>query len=519
MSLSRGPWLAAIAGIAALALLVWFLAGARTLGRAAILTAIAAVIAVASLQLPVMPPREGELLQNGSEASDPEGLIGRASGIGDELSRGGVSGRLSIWSRTATLIVQRPWFDPEQKGNIALRHLFGYGPEMFLYAFPTIENLDSEKQVNASPHNYLLLITAELGIAGLLAFAAMMGAATLGAGKLIAKGRRHVDTPLLIVVAGLGCVLIVRAVEQMTGVARVSDTALFWASLGLLVAAARMAQTKPLDAIEQHAVDWPSPITARVLRWGIASLVVAIAVVLLVPKNVSYVRAASLAASAYATLRTGDGLSAIETMARASAAAPDTDYYYLAQSDILGLFEAPNDEIALEIAKERHRLSAAALAANPLSHQALSYLATATGRLFDLGQRERGPEAIALFEEINRRIFTNQIFYQGLAIAHVKMGQPERAVEALDEVERLLDGHVLILPDLYYIRGVAYQDMGRTEDAIRELDRYVSDHEQITYRLYALDRLLALVDADEHPGEIERYEELRGKTLVLLEQQ
>ena len=146
-TLSRGPWIALAAGSLVWLAMVGVIAGRRTFIRAFLALSVSVAVALI-LTVTVVPALSGS-----PGESDRDALFGRAASVSTEVTSGGISGRLSIWKRSADIIMERPWFDAEDRGPVLVRHLVGYGPDLFLYALPLRWDADALEPVNASAHN------------------------------------------------------------------------------------------------------------------------------------------------------------------------------------------------------------------------------------------------------------------------------------------------------------------------------------------------------------------------------
>ena len=165
---SRGPFVAVVASI------ITFFAIAAALGttkqtlRSLALLAISSVIAAILVTLP-----------------SPQGDIGleRALSIGDQFNPGGtstdigggLSGRFNIWGSTFQLATS--WDVPVEESvfTSALRPLFGFGPDMFIYSFPFKGQPQSGLGIVDHAHNYELQLLMEQGFIGLISFLFMAG--------------------------------------------------------------------------------------------------------------------------------------------------------------------------------------------------------------------------------------------------------------------------------------------------------------------------------------------------------
>ncbi len=464
-TLSRGPWLALAAGLAVWLALVWLAAGKRLLLRAGLLLGAALLLALPAALWP-SPSATG--------ASGEVGLVGRAGSIYSEATAGSISGRLYIWQRTLAVIAARPWVEPESPWLLPVRHLFGYGPDLFLYALPLRWAPESQELVNASAHSYLLQVTVELGLVGALAFVALV-AALAGCGVAV-LWRKPLALEHGLACAALLSALAARVLEQLTGVARVSDMTLFWAVAGAMAAlpdltsgavpearARPKEESRPAQAGLLHSPAW---------RWGAALAVAIICCTLTWQKNVPYAQAAMLGADGLEAARRGDLVRGLELMERASGLAPDVEYYYTSRSTMLDAATPRDRAEEVEMARRRYSLALEALGVNPLSHTARSLAGDAAMRLATLGFPQQAQEAVALYEGLVASLPGYEQGYTALASAYLFLGQPERALATLDAYASAAGGR---RPSalVYYLKGIAYHEAGRLQEAAEMLETFL----------------------------------------------
>ncbi len=400
--------------------------------------------------------------------------MGRAGSIYYEATAGSLSGRIYIWKRSLAVIAARPWVEPESPWLLPVRHLFGYGPDLFLYALPLRWAPQSQEVVNASAHDYLLQVAVELGLMGALAFVALVAA--LAACGVTALRRRPLAPEHGLACAALLSALAVRVLEQLTGVARVSDMTLFWAvagataalpaltsSAGPKVSAPTQAESRAAPAGMARSPAW---------RWGAALAVAIIGCVLTWQKNVPYAQAAMLGADGIAAYRRGDLPRGLELMERASGLAPDVEYYYTARIAMLDSARPRDRAEEVETAQRRYSLALEALGVNPLSHTARAQAGDAAMRLAALGFPQQAQEAVALYEGLVAALPGYERGYTALASAYLFLGQPEQALATLDAYASVADGRQ---PSALaqYLRGIAYHEAGRLQEAASALETFL----------------------------------------------
>lgn len=462
-TLSRGPWLALAVGLAAWLALVWLAAGRRPLLRAGLLLGAAFLLAL-PVSLTPSPSATGAF----SEA----GVVGRAGSVYSEATGGSIGGRLYIWQRTLAVIAARPWVEPESPWLLPVRHLFGYGPDLFLYALPLRWAPQSQEVVNASAHDYLLQVAVELGLVGTLAFVALV-TALAGCG-VVALRRRPLSWEQGLACAALLSALAVRVLDQLTGVARVSDMTLFWAVAGATAALPALhSDTHKATAQPEREKAAPAGLArSPAWRWGAALAVAIIGCALTWQKNVPYAQAAMLGADGIAASRRGDLARGLELMERASGLAPDVEYYYTARIAMLDSARPRDRAEEVELARRRYSLALEALGVNPLSHTARSLAGDAAMRLAALGFPQQAQEAVALYEGLVASLPGYETGYTALASAYLFLGQPEQALATLDAYASVADGRQ---PSalVHYLKGVAYHEAGRLQEAASALEAFL----------------------------------------------
>ena len=152
---------------------------------------------------------------------------------------------MGVWRASGELVGDWPWIAPDNGST--LRHATGYGPGMAYYAIPLTLPPQHEFLTYDNAHNGLvqaLLETGWLGLMNLLAVISLSVWVAFG----IARQRHHrshlryvVGMVMLAMIAG-------RFVEQLAGVARVSDALTWWAMLGLVIALSRIGE--PDEVVE-----------------------------------------------------------------------------------------------------------------------------------------------------------------------------------------------------------------------------------------------------------------------------
>ena len=489
-TLSRGPWIGLVVGIIVWLVLVATVASRHAVIRASLLLLVALGLALAVAMAPLSPTETDE--------ASKDALLDRAASISTQLTTGGVSGRVSLWKRSTSLIVERPWFDSEGRGLVLVRHLVGYGPELFLYVLPLRWAPDALAPVNASAHNYLIHLTVELGLLGLVVYSSFVASLVIGGAIGLLQRKRRVSADYGLVYAALLASVGVHLVEQMTGVPRVSDTALPWTVAAVLTAlpsvAAAEGAAAPSVARRQSAAPHRGGGVSvdGVWRWSVVVAVVVVGSAIVWHKNVSYAWAAALGSASVRAFQENDLYASMALMDRAIAAAPDVEFYYTGRARLMDAFATNDVSGDIDIATRQHALNTRALRASPLSHTARLEAAASALRLAKLGQEDKGPEAIRLYSELTLMLPGYEPGHLALASAHLIVRQPNEALEALNAYIKGTGGESAPSAEAAYLRGAAYDQLGRPEDAKPFLEHYLRWRPNGRYGGSAHDRLARL---------------------------
>jgi len=173
VTLSRGLWIGAIAGVLAIAALAPLVFGWRRAATTGGVTAAAFVVALVFLLTIsyTSPDRFDSSAPDTSRASvaDIQDRATSLSGVFDSNT----NGRLSRWEGALDLAINRPEPPAAAQPGYLIRFMFGYGPDTFpdVFTMVTPENLSNIRTTAA--HNDPLNRLAETGLIGLLAWVAL----------------------------------------------------------------------------------------------------------------------------------------------------------------------------------------------------------------------------------------------------------------------------------------------------------------------------------------------------------
>ena len=149
------------------------------------------------------------------------------------------TGRLNIWTGAFELLGSRASPIEEDEFTKFLRHIWGYGQEMYYLSYTQTAPTRDSFRIAANPHNIFLLVWLELGLWGMLTFTGLLCMIVVVLVMAINRASQRVAAGNIwswLVAVGLLSLISGRLVEQMAGVGRVSDIFLFWAVLGLALA-------------------------------------------------------------------------------------------------------------------------------------------------------------------------------------------------------------------------------------------------------------------------------------------
>lgn len=166
---ARASWLAALATVPVLGLLVAYRLGRRALALRMLVATVAVAIVLLLLNIPGGPLQPLRTMP----------ALARVSNITDSGGAGGSGqGRVLIWQGVTRLLADTPPIGPARGGMV--RDLIGYGPESMHWAFQAVfplrlRQVTSEIWTWDRAHNVYLDRLLDGGILALLAFLALAG--------------------------------------------------------------------------------------------------------------------------------------------------------------------------------------------------------------------------------------------------------------------------------------------------------------------------------------------------------
>lgn len=429
--------------------------------------------------------------------------------------------RLLVWEGSAQLALRRPGVQAGDWPVPVLLHLFGYGPEFFQYLFPLIRpqelgilNIGGVYYQWTAAHNGMLNRWVELGIFGLVSHLVLLGTAAVVGIRQIRDNRTTTYRNQKLAMAAVLASLAGRSVEQLVGIAHISDEALFWILLALVVSVAAVADTP--STRDEKSSEVRDSTRARLpklskIRWPVLQLSLALVIVSMLlgftlVKNVGYVMAERTATTATVSLSDGELAMAMQSIERAIRLAPDVGRYHVTRANILDTIRRSRSDVfeQTKLALEAYRANERAVNANPFETYASFHLAESTLILAALGHPGKSAEAIENYQRLTIMLPRYWRSYSLLGRAYAEVGKPAYAVEAFNqaigldpmspqlydsraEAYRLLGEHRLALadynraikiapsdPSRFARRGIAKFALGRLEEAVQDFDQAIN---------------------------------------------
>jgi tetratricopeptide (TPR) repeat protein/O-antigen ligase len=513
---SRGPLLGTIVGLGGFVGLVTVFVGWRALARVAMILGVASVLATVVLYLPSFSDGSGtdiaggaaspSLVEDSRKFRGPPGVTEEIASIGIQVTRGGLSGRVEIWRNTWDIMSHRRWFAFDDLNLSFLRPIVGYGPDLFRVTYLLESKLEQPRLLPGEPdqaHNFFINLGFELGLLGLLAALSLFVVPMVVGSYLLWRRRRNIPITHGLLLAGVLATLAGRFVEQMVGVARVSDMTLWWVVLALFVALPKAMGEHPevVEApqrpgrsrrrLRRSAAGAPSK-SGQVLWRGVAAALVIVGVLVLTWfKTVNYSRAAVLAGQVGQQFNQLDFQGAISSLDQIIDLAPDVAAYYNIRAAVYRAYPlnsnvSPEQECSLQQASRTYGvcLATEAYAANAEGFErrpyqfrrrlALADTALALGSLTG----EAGPvnQSLDLYRQSLEMVPHSWILMNRLAEVYVQVGRPETALPLLEESLSLtLTGDTSHFGKAKVVRAMAYRGLGQDRKALEELNALIEE--------------------------------------------
>ena len=412
-------------------------------------------------------PEDDRTPSNLAATAREVGIFGAAD------SRGGaLSGRADYWRGVLRLSLDRETVADESSLKKGLRVMFGFGPDMYFYSHPLVSAPKQHLMTTSHAHNYPLQVLMEQGLTGLVAIIATAFFVLLAAIQtLIRKSKSGVRDPwILLILAGALAALGGRAMEQMTGVGRVSDLLLFWVLMGLVFAIGEIGRHEGNQVPESSVSTRKfrlSNFDAKFLVPLAAILIVGLAfAVIFVQKDVKVIRAGWLAAEGFEQKADGHASAAFNSFEQASDLAPDIERYVIEAAELLvqSANESEDRETSIGLLTEARGLLFEYEKRDPNAWQTQLRLAQVTASFVDLGLNELTPEMVARYIRIADLMQPYPEIQALVAEVITIAGEWELGI-VVAERAITLGPNVGPLSQAWWARGEALYQLGRSEEA------------------------------------------------------
>jgi tetratricopeptide (TPR) repeat protein/O-antigen ligase len=467
---SRGPWIGlavALACFIAMSLVYMGRQRARMLG---LLVLLSAVVGSGLVLLPATTPR------------DQPSPLDRVT----EAKAQGLEERLAVWTATAEATLQPLWFEFVEDSASYARPLVGYGPELFSYV-AYLSTPASVYNENGSPfqyaHNHFVHVFVELGFLGLGAYTGLLVASIWMCFAHLRHQGSNSPTPqrswfAIAIMSGV----VGWTIASLTGIPRIGDLTIFWMLLGILVALSSVfrrngsmsvpiprSQVSGSRAARRHPTHGRWEPDLRRLAVGLALAFVVFSFTL--SYNLGHLRASMMASEGVKLIRDGRPHSALDRLDSALKLAPEFPLYYLergqAFESLAARTDVPEDKLAL--LQRSYEEDMKGLELNRYSPTAVETTALTLVRMVNAGAIDRQDEAISLLRQLTTMNPYNFRTYEQLGHIYWVFGAPEPALVALDTAITISNGSSEA-GRIYLLRGLALQDLGRTQESINAME-------------------------------------------------
>lgn len=471
---SRGPLLGTAVGLLAFGVISGLWLGRRTFLTGLAVMAVGLIVAIPIVQLPAGDqPAVSRNLEDLGDIFDAE----QSTSIG---------GRATTWEGALKLVTTWERWPEESAAQRALRPIVGLGPDMYFYSYPlSLDNDPSRAGLFfAHVHNFLMQILLEMGFLGLGSFLALALLVAYAAVVVLRAEKRagRSNGLLAIFVAVLLATLIGRGVEQMSGVAHVSDLITFWVLAGAVVA---------LAGISARAQQGGEPVTPRAARpvikrdeygpkiaMGVAILILVLGIAIFFMRDVRGIGASRVAAQGFQLIKDGQSQAGLAKYEQAADLNPEIELYVL-QLDFMirneaDIREDPAEKIALNeislevLEKYEDR--------DPFAHATQRRIAKTELALGRLGQTERFESAAERYAKLADEMRSFPTMQALASEGIVAAGDGMRSAGDMDTARSFFESGLFYadraialyegLVRARWVRGEALERLGLLDDAI-----------------------------------------------------
>ena len=449
---------------------------------------------------------------------------GDALGEAQQPTERGFSFRIDIWGGSLDLVRKRPWFEYEELTLSPVRHLVGYGPELFKYTFPLESPLGG---LLSQAHNFFIHHWVEQGALGFFSSLGLFVAFFAVGGVQLLRNWETYSTTHKWILITLLATMVGRLAEMLVGVNRESDLVLFWLLLAIMVVLPSVMSSSEEVGHAPVAEEPSRPLTRRERRRGrrdrgalradgrssynlfggqmsfLQGAVLGLVSVLVIfigwltwDKNVDYAWAAAIAASARDRFQDWELQDSERLMSKAIDKAPDVPIYY---HNLAGIYDAyrefarnnPDRELPpcsvffslepsvnsaqqgrpyFECSEKAYLGNLAAFGKNRNSPQNKLVLANSTMQLALNGDEAKGDEAIRYYRELTDVIPSSWPLHNALGTSYLRLGQPGEALVPFERSLELTQGSSESA-QIHYLIGVANRRLNETQKAIDSFEQ------------------------------------------------
>jgi len=436
------------------------------------------------------------------------GGVGLALTDEDQNVDSGLTGRVGIWRGAIELATSWETHPPESGATSILRPVFGFGPDMYAYAYPLTANARDSIAIKHT-HNFLLQILLELGVAGLVTFLAVAFLILAALFQILWPGSsQRPDLWITILAIGLVGALAGRAMEQMGGVARIGDLAPFWILMGLAIALSETIRSGS-DSSEVYTrrtrrVKSSTGISLSGLgSWTLVVTVIIVVSGTFIVQDVQQLRGGRTAIHAAHLAQNGDASVALLELQRAIDLAPGVSAYpnmlfNLVRSYAQGDADLASRQALFELGREALIKYSER---DPFDIATQQLLALATVKLFEEGREDLRQEVIGRYVNLGQSVPNFYDFQSVVGHGFLIAGDNELALGAANYSISLEQGKTYS----WWVRGVALNNLGEHSESMAAFERAIAirpedRHSALAHRDYGnlLESLGRLDEAAEH---------------------
>jgi tetratricopeptide (TPR) repeat protein len=381
-----------------------------------------------------------------------------------------IGDRADIWSGAFKLVATRDRVEEESDLIRSLRFMFGYGPDMYFYSYPITSKPWPELVTTSHAHNYPLQVLLEEGLVGFLLFMATAILVLVTGISVIRRASRHNDEDQWrsVLTVGLIAALVARAVEQGSGVGRISDLVTFWALMGLVVAVAEIGTGPSSPTRKANRFSLSTSGFQRLVPFGVVVTAGVIALTVFIQKDINQLRAGVISANGFEQKNASENDKAFKSFQDAISLAPDVERYYTEAAGFLIRTAAASVEDDPDRARELYTAAYELLLEfedrDPFAWQTQLGIAWATSGLVAMGDDALAPELLGRYRNISALMSPFASIQAMVAENIVLMGEYEIGVN-FAKGAIALEGPTTSLPTAWWALGEAMFQLDRLDDA------------------------------------------------------